>query len=251
MESGILVFSAVVVLGFTLICALLSSNAEMEKRARELAQRLGAVFHTGGLFEQPTLTLMVRDNAGRLSFGVGRNEGTTLSVRVPAYKGGSFLMNPPGMFCGVESVRVEGLDADLRSSPPELAYDWIFATPRRAEAIASLRRLMRYGTVSIEIQAGSLEVRVDRLLSDESPLRELLRTGSELIGYMLQPPGESGIVWVEPRALAGRCPVCSTAIAAPVVVCPRCDVPHHEQCWDYLGRCAVYGCQPRGGRRAA
>lgn len=49
----------------------------------------------------------------------------------------------------------------------------------------------------------------------------------------------------------GRCPVCSTSISEGGVRCSRCDVPHHEDCWDYSGGCAVYGChEPAGGRAA-
>lgn len=51
---------------------------------------------------------------------------------------------------------------------------------------------------------------------------------------------------------ASRCPVCNgeiaTAVAAP---CPRCETPHHQECWDYVGGCAIFGCRPapsgRGG----
>jgi hypothetical protein len=41
------------------------------------------------------------------------------------------------------------------------------------------------------------------------------------------------------------CPVC----AAPITVdearpCPRCETPHHGECWDYVGGCAIFGCRP-------
>jgi len=28
-----------------------------------------------------------------------------------------------------------------------------------------------------------------------------------------------------------------------VIDCPRCDTPHHKECWDYNDGCAVYGCK--------
>lgn len=27
-------------------------------------------------------------------------------------------------------------------------------------------------------------------------------------------------------------------------MCAKCDTPHHADCWNYSGRCAVYGCMP-------
>lgn len=40
-----------------------------------------------------------------------------------------------------------------------------------------------------------------------------------------------------------RCPVCATSLAHDVVQCARCETPHHRECWEYAGRCAVFACQ--------
>jgi hypothetical protein len=42
-----------------------------------------------------------------------------------------------------------------------------------------------------------------------------------------------------------RCGVCGDGLASDVVVCRRCNTPHHRECWLYGGGCATYGC---GGR---
>ena len=39
-----------------------------------------------------------------------------------------------------------------------------------------------------------------------------------------------------------NCPVCSTAIDDSPRVCERCSTPHHEDCWEYVGDCAIFGC---------
>lgn len=47
-------------------------------------------------------------------------------------------------------------------------------------------------------------------------------------------------------SLAGKqCPVCLNPIVtgAALEVCDACGLPHHEQCWDYNGRCSTFGCQ--------
>ena len=46
-----------------------------------------------------------------------------------------------------------------------------------------------------------------------------------------------------------RCPVCGGGFdeegAPPPRRCEACETLHHEDCWNYVGRCAIYGC--RGG----
>jgi len=39
-----------------------------------------------------------------------------------------------------------------------------------------------------------------------------------------------------------RCQVCGESIVLDRIECRRCETPHHRDCWDYNGRCAVYGC---------
>ena len=39
------------------------------------------------------------------------------------------------------------------------------------------------------------------------------------------------------------CRVCGARLSAPVVTCPRCESPHHADCWDYNGGCSTYGCR--------
>jgi hypothetical protein len=64
-----------------------------------------------------------------------------------------------------------------------------------------------------------------------------------------------------------RCAVCSqslesagraaAAAGAAARICPRCEAPHHADCWDYNGGCAIFGCGSvpvaagRAGVRAA
>jgi hypothetical protein len=40
-----------------------------------------------------------------------------------------------------------------------------------------------------------------------------------------------------------ECKVCGEAIASNLVFCRRCKTPHHQECWQYVGLCSVYGCR--------
>lgn len=42
---------------------------------------------------------------------------------------------------------------------------------------------------------------------------------------------------------APRCPCCDDPLAdLPGVRCQDCDTWHHQDCWDFLGGCSIYGC---------
>jgi hypothetical protein len=45
---------------------------------------------------------------------------------------------------------------------------------------------------------------------------------------------------------AGRCPVCGQALAPEPWRCSVCETPHHADCAEYFGGCAIFGC--RDGR---
>jgi hypothetical protein len=42
---------------------------------------------------------------------------------------------------------------------------------------------------------------------------------------------------------SGTCSLCRRIVTSESRLCPLCGVRYHEECWDYLGRCAVYGCR--------
>jgi hypothetical protein len=44
------------------------------------------------------------------------------------------------------------------------------------------------------------------------------------------------------------CPVCRTNLGENVAVCSRCETPHHPDCWEFGGACAVFAC---GGAESA
>lgn len=50
----------------------------------------------------------------------------------------------------------------------------------------------------------------------------------------------------ETAVAAPTCPVCRTALARHgLVLCRKCQTPHHRRCWSYNKGCGVYGCECR------
>jgi hypothetical protein len=52
----------------------------------------------------------------------------------------------------------------------------------------------------------------------------------------------------QPTLSTARCPVCGAPIERPPRLCPSCDTPHHPECWEYAGGCAIFGCDPQRRR---
>ena len=44
---------------------------------------------------------------------------------------------------------------------------------------------------------------------------------------------------------AGKCPVCSDGSGTLSRRCRGCNAAYHPECWDYLGGCAIFGCEDR------
>jgi len=47
------------------------------------------------------------------------------------------------------------------------------------------------------------------------------------------------------------CRVCGVALGRERVCCVACGTPHHPDCWDYNGGCAIYACGCKDGRPTA
>jgi len=43
----------------------------------------------------------------------------------------------------------------------------------------------------------------------------------------------------------GECPVCGTRMEDLAVRCEACRTPHHQECWEYAGKCSTFGCAGR------
>ena len=48
--------------------------------------------------------------------------------------------------------------------------------------------------------------------------------------------------------LTGICSLCRRPALEETQRCPECRAMYHRDCWDYLGRCAIYGCTGAGSR---
>jgi len=52
------------------------------------------------------------------------------------------------------------------------------------------------------------------------------------------------VLVTEPGAACAEvvCRVCGDAIGETPLRCARCGTPHHRECWEYAGKCSIFGC---------
>ena len=53
------------------------------------------------------------------------------------------------------------------------------------------------------------------------------------------------LVLLEGEKNKANCPVCGCHCEDEPHVCDRCHTPHHQECWDYSGGCAIFGCDEK------
>ena len=59
------------------------------------------------------------------------------------------------------------------------------------------------------------------------------------------------LVLLEGAKSQANCPVCGCNCDEEPRVCTRCHTPHHYECWDYSGGCAIFGCDEKRWRQPA
>jgi hypothetical protein len=188
----------------------------------------------------------------------------------PAQTRARFQFTPPGIL----RIVPEGLFASLRKAfgardielgdpgfdggflvqgSPEPWVREVLDEPTRRQIL----RLAQLGAsfwngahVSIEAGPGGVTIFCQRDLADDGSQLNAFLDGAVAVFRNLRTPVTEGIsiLPAEEHAVRGDCPVCASPLDAAPRHCPMCRTPHHRDCWEYFGGCAIYACVRRGGR---
>lgn len=107
------------------------------------------------------------------------------------------------------------------------------------ELVACLGVLFGFGAAAIGF--GSVAVLAYQSLLPERPRIGALRTPG---AARVPESAPRQVTFLEPHPSA-RCPVCRDGIQGQVRMCPRCRVLSHDDCWEFQGGCAIFGCCER------
>jgi hypothetical protein len=198
-----------------------------------LARHCGGVYMHGGLFS-PSFVSLARGAAQiRVEIRPLSRLGSRAEARFVGPWAGRPAIGPiaPQVFCYPEGS----------GDPTTLPKNSLARTAGEFNSLAN------HSNTSLDSNRGRFEIRTElKSLSDQTVFQwlqlatrfyELMRAETE--------PG----VHFETRAsketrTTASCQVCGTAPSPEdTVTCDRCGAPHHAECWNYNGGCAIFGCR--------
>jgi hypothetical protein len=261
-EPQILLFFVFAVVVASVLISMKLRQRAFVRTCERVAEELGGRYEPPALFEIPVIAFRIEGRHATIAFPDGRTPSTSVSVGLGIPSPGTLKVIEEGF--GQKFLKLFGAqdlpvgDASFNSeyvvkAAPESLATKIFSPERRLQAMGSVRRLRGMLSPTIDLTEGELKVEVQKRLQDADALLALAQTARDFVGYLLHLEPEIGIVWVDGlRMTGGLCPVCATGLKEPVVRCDDCGIPHHEECWTYLGKCSIYACEgDRPRRRAA
>jgi len=115
-------------------------------------------------------------------------------------------------------------------------------------AIDALRGFLGNDDINVSVRGGQLLIRKLSEIGNVPTLDRFVRLGIRLYEAASNTNAE-GIDFVAGDKSEGSlslnsavCQVCGDGVAVDAVFCRSCKTPHHQDCWEYYGRCSTYGC---------
>jgi hypothetical protein len=142
-----------------------------------------------------------------------------------------------------------GFDARyiVKSNDEKFAREYLDGAAR--QTVEELRSLLGNDRILVSLNPSRLMIRKESVIDSPDVLKSLADLAGRLhdrIDVFWQ--RASGIeILDEPVTPASQgeavCPICGSKIAPEAkVICRRCGTPHHEDCWEFNGRCSTYAC---------
>ncbi|HVR86536.1 MAG TPA: RING finger protein [Planctomycetota bacterium] len=135
----------------------------------------------------------------------------------------------------------------VKANDEKFAREYLDGATRTA--VEDLRSLLGNDRILVSMNPSRLMIRKESVIDSSETLEALAGLSGRLhdrIDLFWQ--RASGIEILEdpvaPDAAAEAvCQICGSKITAETkVVCRRCSTPHHEDCWEFNGRCSTYAC---------
>jgi hypothetical protein len=256
--AALVIVASLVAMGLSMFPA--TRGGQWNDAFAHVARRFHGLLHSGGWFSLPTVWLQHGQAQVRLNF-VALRDGTgdrclQIAIQQPEvksrgeifyYQTRTALLPPRRGLWQVEfdwddfrrrwQVMAEDGDAvrQLLSDGVRLAIELLWRQPAPAEMTISLSPgWLVVRKIWHSPSGADLEMLVERTCALSDQINLAAAAGVEFVA------GEEAQLLED-----SRCGVCGEGLASDIVVCSRCNTPHHQDCWQYSGGCATYGCGSR------
>ena len=237
---------------------------------RQLAQNYRGRYENRGFNDPPTVSFSHNGSSVRVGLAPqvpGQTNRPRTRVVARFHQGLPFRMElapvmrpaPPQPPKGTRLVRVgdQEFDRGFVAQANDVEMARAFLTPAVRWSLFNIQRLAPPGGMLLSINPERLLLQVDRNLAQNSAsliqavhetllIHDGLQTGvaSRLsVGISILSDGRDD----SDADVATICQVCGEPVSEPLVLCLRCKTPHHQDCWEFVGSCAIYGC---GGKNS-
>jgi hypothetical protein len=244
----VVLVSAVVV-----IAAAAQSSADSRNRSwQTLAQRFSGTCMPGGWFGRPSVR-----------FRYGQTHALLNTCKFAGREYTQIVINWPDSEFRCEIYPNENIDSVIDETGsmgvawevfylrysingPDPEANLSFLSDGVRLQIEQLRHMSPNRDVYVSVFRGRLLVRCQGLMRRFDELEEFTQRALELYDQAML-TRITGIEFVDADMAQvikeAMCRVCGDEIVTDMVFCRRCKTPHHLECWQYYGACAVYGCQ--------
>ena len=263
--TAVVVLNAVLWLGFmsytycaswqgTLLAHWVESDSESTAHRYKVQTSAGVELDPPGFFpwstckeglplEKPVLSLWVKRADDELA-GDAAKSFALMAMLV----WGGFACGRSILRSLAEAVTIDAARGVLVHEPYHLTYAlagvWAEVVETQDSEGSSYRvKLCVPGRSPIVVKLFARAESAQALLAQLQPLLPK-RAVTERAAPVRAPAGGAPVPVVVRRG--AHCRVCGTEFHRPAVACPACETPHHGDCWEFAGGCAVYAC--RGGR---
>ena len=248
----------IIIFGVAIIAVAILKPGEgsaIRQAMKLTARRLQGRYHPGGFIRSQEVEWTLEGVSCRLA---ARSDGAyspgSVTVRFQRPCAARLRLAPESAWW---KVRKFFGAADFRIGDPDFDRDFVIQADNGAWARRVLTREVRalalrldlIQSFGLDLGPAGMSIRTGNSIS-EVPERLVLFVREALdLGLAIHRVLDPAMVVSEMEmASTGTCPVCATAVVEEVDVCSRCRTPHHKDCWDYLGGCAVFGCAGRPRR---
>ena len=238
---------------------------------RQLAHRYRGRYENRGLSDPPTVSFNYNGSTVRVGLAPpipGQVLPPRTRVVIRFGRGLPFRLElapvaraaPPQPPKGTRPVFCGDPDFDrdfiVQANDPDMARN--FLSPEVRRAIGGLQRLIQPGGMLLSINPERLLVQIDRNLGVQAePLaiavREALIIHDGLISGVTAKLAEGVKVidfgpTTDVESGAPLCKVCGQLIdEGPRMICGKCKAPFHQDCWEFIGGCSIFGCSGKQG----